>query len=292
MDEAGSLRRKPRRFPAVFWTLILLLSALATAFALAPNEVAGAVTRALGHAAAIVQYIAGSSASGLLLLGSVVGGGPSTGIPPDALDPTSTGAGAPSVGGPTPDDAPDDDRGSSPVPSGGNSEGGNATQEPSTDDASSPPSSPAGSNEPLGPSTSSSSSSTTSPTPLVAPPPPVLVSGLVARPGSNPGEIDLAWSPAAATTYAVYRGVTASSLALLDTTSTSTFTDTGLSPGATYYYAVAALTGGVPGPLSATTSSVAQTSGEQTLPTPELPTLVLGAAGFAVLGLALRRRAP
>ena len=90
--------------------------------------------------------------------------------------------------------------------------------------------------------------------------PPSAPAGFIATPGNT--EIGLSWTaPAGATSYNVYRGTTpggegASPVATGVTT--TSFTDTGLTDGATYYYRVTAVNAGGESPESAEASATAQ----------------------------------
>ncbi|HVL47312.1 MAG TPA: fibronectin type III domain-containing protein [Candidatus Thermoplasmatota archaeon] len=125
----------------------------------------------------------------------------------------------------------------------------------------------------------------------VLPTPPGAPQNLLAVPGPEPGSMDLTWDAVeGATGYRVYRGVRADALMLIAFTADLRYEDRGLAPGASYYYAVSAVTGGLEGPRALSSPSVAQPSGSSALPTPELPTLALGLAGLAIVGVAARRR--
>ncbi len=82
----------------------------------------------------------------------------------------------------------------------------------------------------------------TPPPPVNPPGPP---SGLTATPGV--GNITLTWTPptdnggAPVTSYQIFRGTASGSETLISATGSTTFTDTGLTPGTTYYYYVKAV---------------------------------------------------
>lgn len=135
---------------------------------------------------------------------------------------------------------------------------------------------------------------TGAPRSLATPVPPGAPASLAATTGGA-GAVDLAWAApvddggAPVAHYRVYRGVAPGALALVAETPATTLADEGLSGGATYYYAVAAVNAEGEGTWSAEAVGVAG-AGEPALPTPEAASFALVAAGLVGL-VAVGRRA-
>ena len=124
----------------------------------------------------------------------------------------------------------------------------------------------------------SGNSTQASATPL--PPPPATPTGLTATPGN--AQIGLTWSAdSGATSYALLRSTTnGSGYATVNSTLTSTsFTDTGLSNGTTYYYVLNASN------LGGTSGNSTQASATPLPPPPPTPTGLTATPGNAQVGL-------
>jgi len=77
------------------------------------------------------------------------------------------------------------------------------------------------------------------------------VRGLNAKLGSDNASVILTWDPVAnATQYRVYRGLNATNLSVLALVNTTTYTDTTVKAGTTYYYAVQAINDTAAGNMS------------------------------------------
>jgi fibronectin type 3 domain-containing protein len=120
---------------------------------------------------------------------------------------------------------------------------------------------------------SAPSSTATATTPPLPPPPP---SGLTAEPVSS-GRIDLSWTDVGAqAAYRVERSLDGTSgWTSVGTTTTTTFSDTGLSAGTTYYYRVVATNPGGTSPPSSVVSAT-------TLPAVQPPPAPTGLSARAV----------
>ncbi|MGO8673986.1 MAG: choice-of-anchor tandem repeat GloVer-containing protein, partial [Capsulimonadaceae bacterium] len=124
----------------------------------------------------------------------------------------------------------------------------------------------------------SAQSSETSATP--EPPAPAAPSGLTATPGG--AQISLSWTASTgAASYNVYRATTsgAEGTTAIGTATTTTYTDTGLTNGVTYFYKVAAVNGGGTSPQST------EASATPVAPIPAAPTGLTATPGNTQVSL-------